>query len=69
MTEKRLHPAQEKLIEILTKNADQPLTIREMQDLIGASSTSVVVHHMAQLEKKGYLRDSRTSRRLSETPG
>lgn len=56
MTEKRLHPAQEKLIEILSKNSDQPLTIREMQDLIGASSTSVVVHHMAQLEKKGYLK-------------
>ncbi len=56
MTQKRLHPAQEKLIELLTKNADEPLTIRELQEKIGASSTSVVVHHMAQLEKKGYLK-------------
>lgn len=56
MPEKRLHPAQEKLIDILSKNIDEPLTVRELQDLIGASSTSVVVHHMAQLEKKGYLK-------------
>lgn len=56
MTEKRLHPAQEKLIELLTKNADEPLTVRELQEKIGASSTSVVAHHMAQLEKKGYLK-------------
>lgn len=56
MTEKHLHPAQEKLIEILSKNSDEPLTIRELQEAISASSTSVVVHHMAQLEKKGYLK-------------
>jgi repressor LexA len=56
MSENRLHPAQEKLIEALSKNVDEPLTIRELQELIGASSTSVVVHHMAQLEKKGYLK-------------
>lgn len=56
MTEKRLHPAQEKLIEILAKSTDEPLTIRELQEAIDASSTSVVVHHMAQLEKKGYLK-------------
>ncbi len=56
MSENRLHPAQEKLIEALSKNIDEPLTIRELQELIGASSTSVVVHHMTQLEKKGYLK-------------
>lgn len=56
MTQTRLHPAQEKLIEILSRNSDEPLTVRELQDLIGASSTSVVAHHMAQLEKKGYLK-------------
>jgi len=56
MTYSRLHPIQDKLIEILSKNIDEPLTIREMQDLVGASSTSLIVHHMAQLEKKGYLK-------------
>lgn len=56
MTSARLHPIQDKLIEILSKNIDEPLTIREMQELVGASSTSLIVHHMAQLEKKGYLK-------------
>ncbi len=56
MSQIRLHPVQEKLLKIMSKNSDEPLTIRELQDLIGASSTSVVAHHMAQLEKKGYLK-------------
>jgi repressor LexA len=56
MSEKHLHQVQQKLIEILSKNVEEPLTIREMQEMVGASSTSVVVHHMAQLEKKGYLK-------------
>jgi repressor LexA len=53
---KNLHPVQEKLIEILSNNSEEPLTVRELQDLVGASSTSVVAHHMSQLEKKGYLK-------------
>lgn len=56
MSQTALHKAQEKLLEILSKNSDEPLTVRELQELIGASSTSVVAHHMAQLEKKGYLK-------------
>ena len=35
---------------------DEPLTIRELQDKCGLSSTSMVAHHMLQLEKKGYLK-------------
>ncbi len=56
MSESRLHQVQEKLLEILAKNSDEPLTVRELQEMVGASSTSVVAHHMAQLEKKGYLK-------------
>ncbi len=56
MSQIRLHPVQEKLLKIMSKNSDEPLTIRELQDLVGASSTSVVAHHIAQLEKKGYLK-------------
>lgn len=52
----KLHPAQQKLLAILKDNSDEPLTIRVIQDLIGASSPSVVHHHITQLEKKGYLR-------------
>lgn len=56
MSKASLHSAQEKLLELLSKNIDEPLTVRELQEAIGASSTSVVAHHMSQLEKKGYLK-------------
>jgi repressor LexA len=52
----KLHPLQQKLLKLLTKNVDDPLTIRAMQEELGASSTSVVAHHLAQLEKKGFLK-------------
>lgn len=51
-----LHPIQQKLLDLLVKNIDEPLTIREMQDILDVSSTSVVAHHLTQLEKKGYLK-------------
>jgi len=51
-----LHPIQKKLLEMLSKNIEDPLTIREIQDQLDISSTSVVAHHLTQLEKKGYLK-------------
>ena len=51
-----LHPIQKKLLDLLIKNIDEPLTIRGMQGILDVSSTSVVAHHLTQLEKKGYLK-------------
>lgn len=51
-----LHPIQQKILELLEKNSEEPLTIREMQNIVGATSTSVVTHHISQLEKKGYIK-------------
>lgn len=56
MNQKPLHPAQRELLRLLVKHADEPLTVRELQYRIGASSTSVVAHHLQALEKKGYLK-------------
>ena len=56
MSNKNIHPAQKKLLELLAKNIDDPLTIREIQDILELSSTSLVAHHLSQLEKKGYLK-------------
>jgi repressor LexA len=53
---KTLHPKQEKLLELLKSHITDPLTIRELQEELGVSSTSVVFHHIQQLEKKGFLR-------------
>lgn len=51
-----IHPIQQKLLKLLKQNEFEPLTIRELQEELGVSSTSVVQHHIFQLEKKGYLR-------------
>lgn len=56
MATKQLHPLQEKLLTLLSDNIDDPLTVRALQEALGVTSTSVVAHHMQQLEKKGYLK-------------
>jgi repressor LexA len=53
---KQLHRTQKQLLELLKNNMEDPLTIRELQDLLEVSSPSVVSHHIRQLEKKGYLK-------------
>jgi repressor LexA len=53
---KKLHTTQEKLLKLLKNNIEEPLTIRQLQAELGVSSTSIIHHHLRQLEKKGYLR-------------
>lgn len=56
MRPRPLSPKQKNLLTLLKENATNPLTIREIQDEMGFSSTSIVAHHLGQLEKKGYLK-------------
>ncbi len=56
MSRATLHPSQRLLLDLLASTADDPLTVRELQERIGASSTSVVAHHLQQLERKGHLK-------------
>ena len=56
MSRATLHPSQRQLLDLLASTADDPLTVRELQERIGASSTSVVAHHLQQLERKGHLK-------------
>lgn len=69
---KMLHPIQKELVELLKKNIDEPLTVRELQDKLTLSSPSLVQHHIIQLEKKGYLRRNPANPRdyevLSDSP-
>ncbi len=52
-----LHNKQIKLLELLVKNEDNPLTLRDiMEKISGLTSPSHVQHHLNQLEKKGYLK-------------
>lgn len=52
----KLHPKQEKLLLILEKNQSDPLSLTELVEEMGVSSNNLVLHHMKQLEKKGYLK-------------
>jgi repressor LexA len=64
----KLHKMQEELLALLKRSQNNPLTIRELQDELGLSSTSVVAHHIKQLEKKGLLkRDPANPRNYSVT--
>lgn len=69
---KKLHPTQEKLLKLLKSNSLEPLTIRELQEELGASSSSVVFHHIQQLEKKGFIKQNPSNPRdyqiLAEGP-
>lgn len=56
MDRKSLHPVQKELLELLLSNPEEQMTIRELQEAVSASSTSVIVHHLQQLERKGYLK-------------
>lgn len=53
---KKLHPTQEAILRLLEENVTDPLTIREMQEILSLSTPSLVHHHLLQLEKRGYLR-------------
>jgi len=52
----KLHDKQIRLLKLLTDNQGDPLTIREIQEKLDLSSTSLVHHHITMLEKKGYLK-------------
>lgn len=56
MNMKRLHQTQKDLLDLLKDNQDEPLTVRDIQRELGLSTTSLVTHHINQLEKKGYLK-------------
>jgi len=53
-----IHPLQQKLLDTLRRlsETDEGYTYRDLMKEIGASSTSQVSHHLAQLEQKGLLK-------------
>ena len=56
MSRNDLHPVQQELLRQLRLHANEPLTVRELQEVVDASSPSVVVHHLQQLERKGFIK-------------
>lgn len=52
----KLHPKQEELLMLLEKNQESPLSLSELVEAMNVSSNNLVLHHLKQLEKKGYLK-------------
>lgn len=53
---KALHSKQSEILELLKKNYDNPLTIKNLSRAVDIDSPGVLYHHLNQLEKKGYLK-------------
>lgn len=50
----KLHPTQGMILENIDN--ERHFTIREWQEILDASSTSLIQHHLRRLVKKGFLR-------------
>jgi len=61
----RLHPTQEKLIDILKDSSNDSLSMRDIAERIGVKSPNTVSHHISQLEKKGYIFRDKISKRIN----
>lgn len=53
---KSLHDKQKIIFELLKTNFSNPLTIKELSSKSDIDSPGVLYYHLAQLEKKGYLK-------------
>ena len=53
-----LHPSQQALYELLLDQEDpeESLTLEDMRKKLEVNSLNTIVHHLKQLEKKGYIR-------------
>lgn len=51
-----LHKKQIELLRLLAENIDNPMTVREMQNILELSSPSLVQHHIMQLEKRKFIK-------------
>lgn len=70
MNKIKLHPVQEKLLTLFSNRDDEILTFRKIQNELNISSTSLVAHHITQLEKKGFIkRDPNNPRGLQVVNG
>ncbi|HJN62800.1 MAG TPA: S24 family peptidase [Candidatus Paceibacterota bacterium] len=61
----RLHPTQEKLIDVLKEPESDSWGLREIAEKIGVKSPNTVSHHINQLEKKGYIFRDNISKRIN----
>jgi len=60
---KQIHPTQAKLLNLLKKHINNPLSINRLSEEAEIDSPGLFYHHLRQLEKKGYLKRNPTNAR------
>ncbi len=53
---KKLHEKQERILELLKENKENPLTIGQLMGEVKIDSPGVFYYHLNQLQKKGFLK-------------
>jgi len=56
MAQTKLSPLQDKLLKILSRHLEEPLSYRELAREIDVVSTNTVSYHLRQLERLGHLK-------------
>jgi len=52
---KDLHTNQTKLLKFIEDNSENDISLSKMREVLGTKSNNLVLHHLKQLEEKGYI--------------
>ena len=56
MAQTKLNPIQNKILKLLERHVEEPLSYRDLAREVGVASTNTIAYHLRLLEKKGHLR-------------
>src|SRR3989344_8112128 len=51
-----LNPIQNKILKLMERNVEEPLSYRDLAREVDVASTNTISYHLRSLEKKGYLK-------------
>ena len=56
MARNALNPIQNKILKLMERNVEEPLSYRDLAREVDVASTNTISYHLRLLEKKGYLK-------------
>jgi len=63
MAKGQLNPIQNKILKLMERNIEEPLSYRDLAREVDVASTNTIAYHLRLLEKKGYLKHDQTNPR------
>lgn len=64
MTQTKLNPIQNKILKLMERHIEEPLSYRDLAREVDVASTNTIAYHLRLLEKKGYLKRDQTNPRV-----